>query len=65
MCRACSEIGKVQILAQPSRSLPVVPLDVRKTAASGGTVTSSDQGRPCQGTGTAATPPMFPHPLPP
>ena len=35
------------------------------TIASGGNVKVNDQDRPCQGTGTASTPPRFPQPLPP
>jgi hypothetical protein len=37
----------------------------RNTAASGGTVSTADAGRPCHGTGFASTPPRFPAPPPP
>lgn len=38
---------------------------LKKTAASGGSVTVSECGRPWARTGAASTPPKLPHPLPP
>src|SRR5262249_12404713 len=38
---------------------------VKKTAESGGKVTDTEDGRPCQGSATATTPPRVPQPLPP
>src|SRR5215813_9875516 len=38
---------------------------VKKTAESGGKVTDTEYGRPCQGSATATTPPRLPQPLPP
>src|SRR5207248_3581427 len=37
---------------------------MKKTTASGGRVSSREYGRPCCGTGTAATAPLFPKPCP-
>ncbi len=37
----------------------------RNTAASGGSVSVRDCGRPCIASGSASTPPMLPCPLPP
>ena len=46
------------------RSL-TLPDDRKTTIASGGRVSSTDCGNPCQGISVASTPPAFPNPLPP
>jgi hypothetical protein len=61
---ALPEIGRAEPRAGTAYD-DAPPSCLRNTMPSGGSVSSTDRGRPCMGTGSDSTPPRFPTPLPP